>query len=74
MNRAAKVNNALGSIGIVLCAGASYHRRFTIFVVLVVPSSRRNLKFLRAKRKAQEAFVDGIKYRYSSFCGLRYDV
>ncbi len=27
--------------------GGSYHRQLTIFVVLVVPANRRNLKFLR---------------------------
>ena len=36
MNPTAKTIEQLGFIGGVLCVGGSYHRRFTIFV-LVVP-------------------------------------
>jgi hypothetical protein len=61
MDGAAKVNTALGCIGKVLCIGGSCHGRFAIFVVLVHPSSCRNLKLLRAKKAAQEAFDDGNK-------------
>ena len=51
MNPTAKTVEQLGSIGEVISLGARYHRRFTIFVVLVVPSSRRNLKFLRVLKR-----------------------
>jgi hypothetical protein len=60
MSPTAKTIEQLGCIDKVICAGGSLHCRFTIFVVLFVPSSRRNFKFLRAKKVAQEAFFDKI--------------
>jgi hypothetical protein len=61
MNPTAKGGQLLlGCIGEVLWAGGSCHRRFAIFVVLVVLSSLRNLKFLRAEKAAQKAFDDEI--------------
>ncbi len=56
MNPTAKTIEQLGCIDEFVCVGGSCHRRFTIFVVLFVPSSRRNFKFLRAKKEAHEAF------------------
>jgi hypothetical protein len=52
----------LGCIGEALCVGGSCHCRFAIFVVLVVPyRGGMTLKFLRAKKEAQEAlFADEI--------------
>jgi hypothetical protein len=56
MNPTAKTIEQLGFIGGVLCVGGSYHRRFSIFVVFVVPSSRRNLKFLRVLKRTSWVF------------------
>jgi hypothetical protein len=54
----AKGDQLLDCIGKVICVGGSCHRRFSIFVVPFVLSSRRNFKFLRGKKGAQEAFFD----------------
>jgi hypothetical protein len=54
--------NRAGCIDEDIGAGGSCHFLFTIIVVLFVPSSRRNFKFLRAKREAQEVFDDEINY------------
>jgi hypothetical protein len=40
--------------------GGSRHGRFSVFIVLFVPSSRTNFKGLGAKKEAQEAFDDEI--------------
>jgi hypothetical protein len=62
MKPSAKVNTVLGCIDEDIGVGGSCHRRLEVFVVLFVPSSRTgsNLKFLRAKKEAQEAFDDEI--------------
>jgi hypothetical protein len=56
MNPTTKGGQLLGCIGKVVWAGGSCHRQFKIFVVLVVPSSHKNLKFLRVNKTGQEAF------------------
>jgi hypothetical protein len=58
MNPTAKTIEQLGCIDEYI--GGSCHRRIAIVVVLFVPSSRRNFKFLRAKEEAQEALDDEI--------------
>jgi hypothetical protein len=60
MKPCAKGSSLLGCIDEDIGAGGSYNRRFIIFVVLFIPSCRRNFKFLRAKKEAQEAFDDEI--------------
>jgi hypothetical protein len=56
MNPPAKITKLLGFIDGVIWVGGRCHSQFVIFVVLFVLSSRRNFKFLRAKKEAQEAF------------------
>jgi hypothetical protein len=51
MSPTAKTIKLLDCIGEVIYVRVSHHSRFSIFVVLFVPSSRRNFKFLRAKKK-----------------------
>jgi hypothetical protein len=56
MNPTANTIEQVGFIGKVLCVGGSYHRPFTTFVVLVVPSSHRNLKFLHVLKRTSRVF------------------
>jgi hypothetical protein len=60
MNPAAKTIKQLGCIDEYDGVGGSCHRRFSIFVVLFVSSSRTNFEILRPKKGAQEAFDDEI--------------
>jgi hypothetical protein len=60
MDPPAKITELLDCIGEVIGVGGSCHRRFSIFVVLFVSSSRTNFEILRAKKGAQEAFDDEI--------------
>jgi hypothetical protein len=61
MNPTAKAVALLDCIREVIGVGGSCHRRFSIFVVIFVSSSRTNFEILRAKKGAQEAFDDKIK-------------
>jgi hypothetical protein len=60
MKPSAKENRVLECIDEDIGVRRSCHRRFTIVVVLFVPSFRRNFKFLHAKNEAREAFADEI--------------
>jgi hypothetical protein len=57
MNATAKAARAKSCNGEVLLVGGSSHRRFAI---LLFGRPVKNLKFLRAKLEAQEAFIDGM--------------
>jgi hypothetical protein len=56
MKQSAKGSLLLGCIDEGIGIRDSFHPPFTIFVILLVPSSQRNFEFLRAKKKAQKAF------------------
>jgi hypothetical protein len=53
----AKIIEQLGCIMEEICVGGNGHGRIAIVLFF---SSRRNFKFLRAKKEAQQAFVDGM--------------
>mgnify|MGYP000341066547 CR=1 FL=1 len=56
MNPPAETAELLDCIGKVIGVGGSCHCQFSIFVLLLMLSSRTNFKILRAKKEAQEAF------------------
>ncbi len=56
MDPPAKITELLDRIDEVIGVGCSCHRRFSIFDVLFVSSSRTNCEILRGKIKAQEAY------------------